>query len=161
MKSQLTESEIIKDSGATVAGGSYLEFPKQGVVLSLGLPDHNFYFMYGIRAENRGKTLDPKKYIDMIVEDLERKVAQGQVPNMSYELYPLREAIEFILIKQHGFKRGADLNQRAMELERQAEAQLSRLTDPMQIDSIEVDDITISRKTNYGKIRVFDVECYQ
>ncbi len=160
MKKKLLSSDVLKSAGVIVHGGSYVEFPSSGKVINLGLPDHNFYTKYGFRAEGKGRTIDVKLYVDAVVADIEMRALTGQEFIRSYELAPLRESIEQVLMKERGFSRGAELNQLARGLEERATQLLHNLHNSLSIKQVSLDGITLSRVTDYGSIRFFDVECY-
>ncbi|MBN1915916.1 hypothetical protein JW796_02915 [Candidatus Dojkabacteria bacterium] len=160
MHCQLSTSGIITEHGVKVFGGTYIKFPTSDIVIELGLPDNNFYIMYGFRAEQKGKRIDPKRYVDIVVDDLEKKLAQGNIPSLNYELFPIRETIESILKQNFGYKPGHELHLKAAELEEEAINLLDNLTDPLSLSEINLSSISIPRTTEYRTIRLFDIECY-
>lgn len=159
LKTQVLSSKIISETGAKLTG-NLMEFPETGKVISLGLPDHNFHTMYGFRAELRGKSLDARRYIDLVVRDLEKRITHGSDSLVNYELSPLLETIEFELMRKYDLKRGPELNEVARTIEEKARKLLSNNAIPSQTTRIVIDVVVIPRIFQ-NTMRIFDVECYK
>lgn len=160
MRTQLTNSEIIQQSGAIVEGNSMLNFPNERISLVLENISPGYYSNLGFHAEKQGKKIDLGRYVDFIVKDLEDKISQGITPSMGYTFVGLRPTIEDILIEEHGLLRGTESNHRAIELAKQVQPNLEASDAPLQTDPIVVDGITIPR-IFFEKICIFDVQCYR